>query len=657
MALVLRSYFRCFASTTRLVSGINRAGKTKRWCSHDSPKPSSQFGHSVILLQDGLNIEELPIAVRRANNQFFQMRMKNHLVVDNDLTTDKAPDSIFKKCSNLEAVISKLDEFNIEEVTAPVANQALAKMAELGMNIEYRNKGAELDKSFTLDSVLLQLGNTICSTGTTHHLIGSLKLILLPSFPFRIASLRVLLAENCLSRVLDNQCSVVQVCQIIELFSVMSQQEWADKCWVGLIGRQINESDILRVFQILPFVKESQRAIFHYVERILVTGINLPDERRVLQILSVVVELNLPHKRICIPISNWVKLNLHTMTEDGVAKLLTLYRQLDHFDQHFVQAMERFFKSRPQNANGLNEDLIIAASDYFRHFQFCPTVVLNAIADGFSHMSHDKMSVRTIEAVLTAFGLLDFHPDNEYAFWSAAEKIIDKKIVEFPPESILDVLLSCVYLQRYPMNFIPRVYSSHFIHRMHSQTQDLIEKCRSKMKLLDASMSFECSQYGSYHFLPKDYHVKTVARDGRITRMVYQLLAPIQEICGNRFKVSSSIVLKDLPLSSTYIVDVLVSPANETSHFRYGNSRTYENRNCLAILIHPPDHYAIHSPSKKRLVGVQAMRHRHLLLMGFQPLHLDWQELIMLTAKKEIHLLPSYLDCRLFSFLNDCTRV
>lgn len=124
MALVLQNYTRWFMSTIKLSSRVSRTGKTKRWCSsHDGPPPSPQFGHSVILLQDGLNIEELPIAVRRANNQFLQMRLKSNFDVPNNLTSAQkiSSDSIFKKCQNPEAVISKLDEFNIDEVTAPLA--------------------------------------------------------------------------------------------------------------------------------------------------------------------------------------------------------------------------------------------------------------------------------------------------------------------------------------------------------------------------------------------------------------------------------------------------------------------------------------------------------------------------------------------------------
>lgn len=655
MALVLQNYTRWFMSTIKLASRVSRTGKTKRWCSsHDGPPPSPQFGHSVILLQDGLNIEELPIAVRRANNQFLQMRLKSNFDVPNNLTSAQknSSDSIFKKCQNPEAVISKLDEFNIDEVAPSLAYHALAKLSELGMNIEYRNQGAELDKSFTIDSVLLQLGNIICKSGTTDNLIGSMKLILLPSFPGRIGSLRKLLAEQCLNRVLDNICNIVQVCQIVEIFSAMQQQLWADKCWVGLMGRKIDEADILRVFKILPSLKESQRAVFNHLERLVVAGANLPEERRVLEILTLVDELRLPHRRICLCLSKWMRLNLHIMTEDGITKMLVLFRRLDYSDLHLVQAMGRFFKSR---TSGVQEELIVAASDYFRHFQLCHTVVLNVIANSFSRLGHKKLNVQTVEAVLTAFGVLDFHPENDYAFWSAVEEAIDKRLIEFRPESLLNVFLSCIYLQRYPLNFVPRLFSSHFIHRLHSQTQyELIESCRSKMKLLDAAMSFECGQYGTSHVLPKDYHAKAMARDGRISRAANQLVTPLLQICEHRFNVTASVVLRDLPLNPIYVVDVLISPAGEPAIFRYGYGRTYDNRNCVAILIHPPEHYAIHTTSKKRLVGVQAMRHRHLLLMGFRPVHFDWQELVSLEAKKE--MLQLYLDSRIVPLLNDCTR-
>lgn len=645
-----QNYARLFPTTFKLVSRTSRIVEQRR-CSHDVP--NSQFGHSVILLQDGLNIEELPIAVRRANDKFLQMRLTTYSEVQYDHSEKDKSESVFKKCQNPEAVMSLLSELNKEEVTAPVAYQALAKLAELGMNIGYRNLGAEIEKSFTMDAVLLQLGSTICKFGATDQLIGSLRLVLLPSFPGRIGKLRVLLAESCLNRVLDNVCSVVQVCQIVELFAAMSQQVWADKCWVSLMGRSMDETEILRVFQILPLLKDSQRAVFNYLERVLILEIGKLDERSLLKILSIVDELKLPQRRICFAVSQWVRLNLHTINEEGLTSLLILFRKLDHSDHHLNRVMERYFKSRTTAV--LTQELLIAASDYCHHFRLFSPAVLNVIANGFSRLGEEKLNVRTIEAVLTAFGQLDFHPDDDFNFWSIVEGVLERRLVEFRPEAFLDVLMSCIYLQRHPMNFMPRLFSANFIHRLHSQTrEELVEVCRSKIKLLDAAMSFECSQYGPSHVLPKDFHAKSLRNDGRIAKMTSQLTTPLQEICGKQFIVSSSVVLRDLPLNPAYIVDILISPSNEPSLYRYGNSRTHNNRKCLALLIHPPEHFALHS-SVKKLIGPQAMRHRHLLLMEFRPVHLDLEELVKLSTKNQnLHL---FLDSLISPLLNDLSRL
>ena len=164
---------------------ISRVGQPtidciRSFCSHDDTLPSPhQFGHSVILLQDGLNIEELPIAVRIANHRFGFTKVLNPKIavqpVGYDSTTES---SVFQFCHSLDQVINVLGQLNIEQVTAPVAYQALSKMAELGL----LNRSMT-EESFTKDAVVLQLGTTICKSGTVDHLISSLRLILLPSFP------------------------------------------------------------------------------------------------------------------------------------------------------------------------------------------------------------------------------------------------------------------------------------------------------------------------------------------------------------------------------------------------------------------------------------------------------------------------------------------
>lgn len=650
MVLICQNYIRWFKSTVKLIPSVGRVARTNRWYSNDGSISNSYFGHSVILLQDGLNIEELPIAVRRANHRFLQLQ-SNGQFKKKTINEEERTDTIFKNCKSPETMISLLDKINKNDISAVISYQALAKMAELTVNKEYLGHGVEIDKSFTIDAVLLQLGNTICKTGTTDLLISSLRLAILPSFPGRTGELRKLFAESCLNHVIDNNCHVHQVCQIIELFSAMSQEYWSDKCWVGIIGRPIEEKDVLRVFEILQFLRESRRAVFNYLEKVLVSNDKQLDCDSVIRILSIVEELKLPHKRICLFLSKWTRLNLHTITDDKMTSFLVMFQRLDHFDQHFNRVIETFFKSRTSE---LQQDLIVAAADYCCHFRFYSTSVLNTIANGFAQLGEERLNVQTVEVVLSTFGLFNFHPDNDFEFWSTAESVIERRFAEFQPEALLNALMSCIYLHRYPMNFIPRIFSPHFIYLINNQTlKSVVDSCRYKMKLLDAAMSFECNQYGSSLVLPKDYYAKAISRDGRVARISGQLVTPLQEVCGIQFTVTTSVVLRDLPLSPIYTVDLLISPANQPVHFRYGYNRKHDNRNCLAILIHPPEHYTVGTTAVKRLTGLQAMRHHHFCLMDFRPIHLDLEEITSLLLKPK-HL-RSFLKSHIVPLPNDCS--
>lgn len=592
-----------------------------------------------------MNIEELPIAVRRANDKFLQ-------TLQNEPCEEPSPRSkpdtslvpIFLNCESIEQVLQLLDTLNTEEVTAGVAMQALIKIAELGRNTGYRNMGVEAEQSFTLDAVLGQLGQLITKMGSTEDVITSLKFVILPSFPSRAKSLRRLLAENCLERVLDNSCSVPQVCHIIRLFVAMSQQNWADKCWVGLLGRQIDPNEILTIFRVLPLLKDSQRAVFNHLERFLVESIHQLDEQTVCEILDIVRDLKLFSKRICITACRWMSVNLHTVTEDGLQNLITQFNQLDYYEPQLTRVLERYFKSKNVCKN---QDLMRAASSYCVRSRLCSSVILEPLANGFIETGNE-LSVRTVEAVLVAFGHVGFSPSDEFSFWTAVENILDKKLVEFRPDALLDVLLSCIYLQRYPMNFMPRVFSPHFIHRLHSHSEEaVVEASRTKMKVLDAAMSFECNQYGTSRILPKDYYAKTTSRDGRVTRLSTSLVAPLTNVCGKGCEVHHGIVLKDLPLHDIYVIDLLISPAGEGPYFRYGRLQQSLNRCCTVIMIHPPEHYVYHSRSGKKLNGIQQMRRRHFNIMGFKVVDMDSDELFSFLGKKEsLHL---YLDSKLSS--------
>jgi len=64
---------------------------------------------------------------------------------------------------------------------------------------------------------------------------------------------------------------------------------------------------------------------------------------------------------------------------------------------------------------------------------------------------------------LRAFGHLNYVPPNSGAFFSAVETVLMSKFLEFDAIFILEMLVSFVYIERFPVNFLGHIYSPHFL--------------------------------------------------------------------------------------------------------------------------------------------------------------------------------------------------
>lgn len=93
------------------------------------------------------------------------------------------------------------------------------------------------------------------------------------------------------------------------------------------------------------------------------------------------------------------------------------------------------------------------------------------------------------------FGELDFHPPNGFKFWEIMEQILEKKFAEFPPKEIIDLLISFIYLERYPLNFARKIFNPYFMDRLHSQAEGDVAYSRLKLHLFDSLMMLECKNY------------------------------------------------------------------------------------------------------------------------------------------------------------------
>jgi len=381
------------------------------------------------------------------------------------------------------------------------------------------------------------------------------------------------------------------------------------------------------MFEVIPYLKASQRLIFNHAENKLADCIFKLPVSSVINILSLIEKTKLPSKKICMQVSNWSSRVFHEMTEESIRKMLVSFKSLEYQDETLIKVFERCFKSKSDSLT--DQPLMVAALDFCDRFRIYSPTIFQSIADSFVKIG-PKLSVAAIEGTLNTFGHLNYRPTNDFEFWSTVEQVLEDKWMKFRLEPLLDVLLSCIYVERYPMNFTPRLFSTHFIQRLHSEAPAIAEFSRTKMKLFDVAMMFECSQYGPIRVLPKDFQPKSRSTDSRILRMSRRLLPLIKAMVKDDFVVTESVVLSDLPLHSIYVVDLMISPAKVPVHYRYGYNRPCHGT--AAILIHPLSHLT----SEKKLTGQQIMRNRHLKLMGFRVINLNLDILLNCSVQNEL---------------------
>lgn len=89
------------------------------------------------------------------------------------------------------------------------------------------------------------------------------------------------------------------------------------------------------------------------------------------------------------------------------------------------------------------------------------------------------------------------------------EDVLERRFVEFPPKEIIELLLSFIYIERYPLNFVRKIFNPYFMDRLHTQQEGDVMMSRAQLHLFDFIMKIEARGYNG-PFLPRDTSYRTI---------------------------------------------------------------------------------------------------------------------------------------------------
>lgn len=608
-----------------------------RYCIRHS---SSKLGHSTILIQDGVNIQELPIIVRRLSGKDFIV-LDNNLVPDDNQNETVAEtnskqelDEIingFNRCVTTEAIFKILDTMPLDEVTPLVALHALQKTYELDNNKVFRNDyekyiGSDDSENFTRTAILNQLIDRISQTRDNDVLVKGLELLSKDVFKSNTNHVKEKLKDEITLQISQNKFTLKQVCDTVRILSNCGNRQLIDTLWVGITERfdEINEKNFIDVFQTLLFFKKSRQPVTNTLEKKMIAIWYKLKSDDICKLLPVLTKTHVPAIRFLEVTSKWIHTNIHTLSEEQLQTIIIHLSDLDYKDNNIENALERYIKMKSIQ---IRDPAVMAAiMDYCFKFRIRSVHIMQGCAEYFI-VKHKQLSPIHVKSLFLPFGHLLFKPLNAVQFWKTIEEYLEEKFVNFKPNDFLDIMLACVYLQKYPMNFVEKIFNPFFLDRLQvSDDLNINEVQRMKLKVLDTALHIECPAYQG-PLLPTDRsHVFTAMVDQRIKRICHKIHPHLNTIIGFADRISFNILPPFLPMSDIYIIDVLVHPSfmgRTISKMNLQQDKLY-----TAILIHIPEHFC----SDGQLVGAQAMRIRHLKMKGFKVVTLEHKLLYKLVV-------------------------
>jgi len=449
--------------------------------------------------------------------------------------------------------------------------------------------------------------------------------------------------------------SLTQLCKVVSILSGFQVSEdpvgpssnhhrLADKFWAGIMDKsdELNEDTMAMVFNVLPHLKSSRGIILKLLEEKICDYWQLYKIQDILEILRVLTVIRMTcgehdNQRIVPVISQWLSKNIHTVEENQLLAIVYCYSKIGFVDDVFIATLERYIKARGCKIK--EKDLVAAICDYCMDFKVRSKILLEGVGEYFLEHA-TSLSTPQLHSVTRVYGELDLHPPNGFKYWELLEYVLEHKFVEFPPKDVINLLLSFIYIERYPLNFARKLFNPYFMDRLHNQQETDVFASRTNLKLFDVAMKLESIHYNG-PYLPRDTNYKFMPMDLRIARLANQLVEPLGHAVGDIKRVGKQVVLASLPLNPLYVVDLMVYPSVAASLMRFG-FRSNNNKDIITVIIHPQEHY---DRTGKHLIGQQAMRLRHLKKMGFRIIELDYDECYKLRKhpnKLREHLSKKY---------------
>lgn len=134
----------------------------------------------------------------------------------------------------------------------------------------------------------------------------------------------------------------------------------------------------------------------------------------------------------------------------------------------FTEALERHV---PKSILTMHPETVSKVMQYCCKKMILSKPIFDAVAEGFISNA-DRLTTDQIAAYIIPFGTLNYLPPSASSLFRKLETVLHTCLRHFQPHTLLNLLHSCVLIQRYPINFLPKIFSPYFLQKLQGKERN-----------------------------------------------------------------------------------------------------------------------------------------------------------------------------------------
>lgn len=541
--------------------------------------------------------------------------------------------------ASFEEVLSFIHTLDTLPVT--LASAALLRICEIGKRDDEQRLPKEVLENRVFQALCLR-----CERDPT-HLTNAVLVTVLQSLVIDPQSSLVLsLVAECQRRLRRGSLEVHHLCVLGES---LARLQGASCETLKLVICQLQSEnletfapeDIVSVYRILqacPEEVDKHQTFLNTVNNFSLSIVSYLSPKSISHVLTALVALDQTHARpLLIKLGKSVVRYIPRFTNEELRQVLEAFVYFGHSDRFFTEALEQHVAAQ---CFSLDPAVASSVMEYCSRKRILSKPIFDVVAEIFVCQS-EKFSPNQISELIEPFGKLNYLPPNAPALFRKVENVLFAHLRHFPPKMLLRLLHSCSLIERHPVNFMSKIFSPFFLQRLQGKESYLDRVSLAQMTQLFLTSVLECPFYKGPKLLPK-YQVKSFltpccSLETPMDLHLYKsVVMGLIDLLGSRLYFASKVLTPYY-----YTIDVEIKLDEDGFVLPFTVDEDVHTR--VALCIDGPQRFCLGS---KHLLGKEAIKQRHLRLLGYQVVQVPYHELELLTSRLE---LVDYLQRKLFS--------